>query len=87
MKKIIIASTSTVYGGEYLDYLLTDLSELYKNAKEVLFIPYARPNGISYDPYTEKAQSSFSKINKRLVGIHEFDNPIQAVKNAKGISK
>ena len=46
MKKILIASTSTLYGGEYLEYLHTDLCELYKNTDEVLFIPYARPNGL-----------------------------------------
>lgn len=85
MKKIIIASTSTVYGGKYLDYLLTDLSKLYKNANEVLFIPFARPNGISHEAYTQKAQNAFTKIEKRLIGIHKYDNPIQAVKNAKGI--
>ena len=85
MKKILIASTSTLYGGEYLEYLHTDLCELYKNTDEVLFIPYARPNGLSHESYTNKALTSFEKIKKKLVGIHEFNNPIQAVKDAKGI--
>ncbi|WP_250433039.1 dipeptidase PepE [Hanstruepera flava] len=85
MKKIIIASTSTVYAGEYLDYLLTSLSELYQTTNEVLFIPYARPNGISHNDYTSKARDAFNKIDKHITGIHEYDNPIKAVKEAQGI--
>ncbi|WP_223032885.1 dipeptidase PepE [Hanstruepera marina] len=85
MKKIIIASTSTVYGGAYLDYLLTSLSELFKDTDKILFIPYARPNGISYDNYTSKARDAFNKIGKQISGIHEFDNPVNTVKEAKGI--
>ncbi|MCH7524760.1 MAG: dipeptidase PepE, partial [Bacteroidetes bacterium] len=49
------------------------------------FIPYARPSGISYDSYTEKVKMAFSKIGKTVDGIHEFDNPIKAIQEAKGI--
>lgn len=85
MKKIIIASTSTIYGGEYLDYILQDLVTLFEDTNEVLFIPFARPNGITHDDYTLKAREAFDKIDKNIVGIHKFTNPIQAVKEAKGL--
>ena len=85
MKNLIIASTSTVYGGSYLDYLLETLSTLFSEIDEVLFIPYARPGGISHDEYTSKASEAFKKINKKLVGIHTFDDPEQAIQNAKGV--
>jgi len=85
MKNLIIASTSTVYNGSYLDYLLDTLSNLFSETDEVLFIPYARPGGISHDEYTTKASEAFKKINKKLVGIHSFDDPISAIKNAKGV--
>jgi len=84
MKNLIIASTSTVYGGEYLDYLTEEMAALFKDTEEVLFIPYARPGGISHDAYTEKAAKPFSKIGKKLVGLHTFENPVEAIKNAKG---
>ena len=48
MKEIFIASTSTVHGSGFLDYLLPDLEELFKGTSEILFIPYARPGGISH---------------------------------------
>ena len=46
MKQILIASTSTVHGSGYLDYLLEALSVLFKDADTILFVPYARPGGI-----------------------------------------
>lgn len=85
MKNLIIASTSTLHGGEYLEYLLPQLQVLFNNCKTVLFIPYARPNGISHEEYTVKAAFAFSKINIDVKGIHEFDDPVLAVKNAEGI--
>ncbi|RAK24270.1 dipeptidase E [Flavobacterium aquaticum] len=85
MKNIIIASTSTLHGGEYLDYLLPELQLFFSNVKELLFIPYARPSGISHDDYTKKVGEAFTKINIKVKGIHEFENPTEAVEKAEGI--
>lgn len=85
MKNIIIASTSTLHGGDYLDYLLPELQSFFSNVKELLFIPYARPSGISHDDYTKKVSEAFSKINISVKGIHEFENPIEAVEKAEAI--
>ena len=85
MKKILIASTSTVYGSGYLDYLLDALNIHFKNAATVLFIPYARPGGISHNAYTEVVQLAFSKIGKTVKGIHAFEHPKDAIKSAEAI--
>jgi len=85
MKNLIVASTSTVFGGTYLDYLLDTLMNFYAQTDEILFIPYARPGGLSHDAYTSKASEVFKKINKKLVGIHTFENPTIALENAKGV--
>ena len=82
---MIIASTSVVYGSDYLVYILPTLKQFFEGINEVLFIPYARPSGISYDEYTKIANKTFSKIDIKISGIHEFDNPIEAVQNAKAI--
>ncbi|WP_347373006.1 dipeptidase PepE [Aequorivita sp. Q41] len=84
MKNLLIASTSTVYGGAYLDYLSEEMAELFKDTEEVIFIPYARPGGISHDQYTEKAATAFQKIGKKIIGLHTFNKPVEAIKNAKG---
>lgn len=85
MKKLLIVSTSTVYGGEYLDYLTDEMAQLFKHTEEVIFVPYARPGGISHGQYTEKAATAFKKIGKKLTGLHTFENPVEAINNAKGI--
>jgi dipeptidase E len=85
MKNIIIASTSTLHNGDYLSYLLPEIEVLYKDCSEIIFIPYARPSGISHDDYTQKVARVFSKISIAVRGIHEFENPIEALAKAQGI--
>lgn len=85
MKNMIIASTSTVHGSDYLAYILDQLTVLYKDTEEILFIPYARPGGITHDEYTSIAAKAFKTIGKTVRGVHEFENPIAAVASAKGI--
>lgn len=85
MQKLILASTSTVHGSDFLEYLSDVLKIHFKDADEVLFIPYARPGGITHDDYTDKASQSFEKIGKQLIGIHTFNDPINAIRNSKGI--
>lgn len=85
MKNIIIASTSTLHNGSYLEYLLPELQTLFAQCNEIVFIPFARPSGISHDDYTQKVKDVFSQINIAVKGIHEFEDPIKALENAKGI--
>jgi dipeptidase E len=85
MKKIIIASTSTLHGGGYLDYLLPSLKNHFSNCKSLLFIPYARPGGISHENYTQKVADVFKALDIDVKGIHEFENPADAVKNAEAL--
>ncbi|WP_223609188.1 dipeptidase PepE [Chryseobacterium sp. OSA05B] len=81
---IILASTSTIFGGEYLEYLREELIQLYKGIDEIIFVPFARPGGISHDDYTAKAGSFFETINIKVRGLHEFDNKEGALNNAQG---
>lgn len=85
MKNLIIASTSTVHGGNYLEYLYPVLENHFANCETIVFIPYARPGGITHDEYTNTVQKAFSKINKKVVGLHTFENPAAALANAEGI--
>lgn len=83
--RLLIVSTSKIYGSDYMEYLLDELKEFYKDSDEILFIPYARPSGISHDEYTEYPKKAFAKIGKRVMGIHEFEDPKKALKEASGI--
>lgn len=85
MKKMIVASASTIYGSDFLEYLLPTLKTFFKSIGTITFIPYARPSGLSYDEYTQKASKAFAKIDKKVVGIHEFSNPKEAIQKAEAI--
>jgi len=85
MKKLIIASTSTLHGGNYLEYLLPTLENHFKDCTEIVFIPYARPGGISYDAYTAIVSKAFAKINITVRGLHEFEDAVVAMGKAQGI--
>lgn len=84
MKNIILASTSTLFGEEYLAYLTPVITGLFTNITEIIFIPYARPGGISHDEYTAKAADAFGKLGITVKGLHTFDNPAETIQNAKG---
>ncbi|NJW54506.1 dipeptidase PepE, partial [Salinimicrobium sp. CDJ15-91] len=57
----------------------------FSDCKEILFIPYARPGGISHDEYNQNAQKAFEKAGLQIKGIHQFENPSEAIKQAQGI--
>ena len=85
MKRILLASTSTVYGGTYLSYLQDELMDFFTGIDEILFVPYARPSGITHDEYTQIAQQFFNRVGKRIVGLHTFADPKKAIRQAKAI--
>lgn len=84
MQRLLLASTSTVHGKPYLTYILPELAQFFKGIDEIVFIPYARPSGLTHDEYTAIARKAFATINIKVKGLHEFKNRIQAIKEAKG---
>lgn len=85
MRNLLLASTSTLHGENYLDYLLPTLKTFFKDVTTLIFIPYARPSGISHDEYTQKVRVAFSKINIQVKGLHEFENTKNAIAHAEAI--
>lgn len=85
MKNLILASTSTLHGQDYLEYIIPELKKHFSGCSEILFIPYARPGGITHDDYTNLARKAFKKAGFKVKGIHEFENAADAVAGAEGI--
>jgi len=67
MKKMLLASTSTIYGQNYLEYLLEDIKILFSGCEKIIFIPYAQPSGISHLEYTKKAKKVFESLNLNIL--------------------
>ena len=82
---MILASTSTIHGSGYLEYLHPTLEGHLKELETVTFIPFARPNGISYDRYTDAVRNSFAKINIKVIGIHTYKDMKDALLNSEAI--
>lgn len=84
MKNIILASTSSLFGEEYLSYLKPEIELLFQQADEIIFIPYARPGGITHEEYTAKAAIFFKTIGIKIKGLHTFDDQKLAIRQAQG---
>ena len=81
----IIASTSTLHGSSYLEYIRPVLKTHFDEVEEVLFIPFARPGGISHQDYTQKAAEGIKSCVNSVKGIHEFKDMKKAISDAKAI--
>lgn len=80
---ILLASTSALYGEKFLEYLRPQLQQLYKDIDEILFVPFARPDGMSHDAYTDMAKSFFTTMDIKVRGLHEFEDKADAINQAK----
>ena len=56
-----------------MSYLKDELADFFAETAEILFVPYARPSGVSHDDYTEVARTFFAQLGKKVVGLHTFD--------------
>lgn len=74
-----------MHGQPYLMYCKDAICTFFSDRKNILFIPYARPSGISHDDYTAKAASAFDAFGLALRGIHEFPSLVDAFAWAEGV--
>jgi dipeptidase E len=85
MNNLILASTSTLYGQDYLSYLLPELKLFFQGVRCITFVPYARPGGCSENEYTHKIRNIFAQINIEVIGLNEVEDPVAGIHQAKGI--
>ena len=83
--RLLLISNSTNPGEPYLDYPKNNIKEfLGTKPVKALFIPYAAVT-FSYDEYEAKVNNRFQEIGHSVIGIHHFNNPQEAVKQAEAI--
>ncbi len=84
--KLLLLSNSTNPGEAYLSYPKHNIKAFFgEKPMEILFIPYAAVT-FSYDEYEAKVNNALKEIGHQAKSIHHFDNPLQAVKEAKAIA-
>ena len=81
---LLIVSTSTVYGKPYLSYLEAECKDFFASAKKILFIPFARPGGMTHDAYTARAKEVFNAWGFEMRGAHEFETAKEGTNWADG---
>ncbi|MFN2475593.1 MAG: dipeptidase PepE [Chthoniobacterales bacterium] len=81
-RRILTLSTSTVFGGGYLDYAEADVRAFLGDVKRVLFVPYALHDR---DGYAEKVRGRFAKWGYELDSIHDASDARDAVLAAEAI--
>jgi dipeptidase E len=84
-RHLLLISNSTLYGSGYLDHCAEEITKFLGNRTSILFIPYARPNGMTYDEYTKLNNERFEKMGYKLTSIHQHDDPKTAVQSAEAI--
>ena len=85
MKNLLLLSSSREGSSGYLEHALTMIKDHLGSITELLFIPYAGVS-ISYDQYVDMVQAPLSQLGIKVVGIHQCENPKDAVTSAQAIA-
>jgi dipeptidase E len=82
---LLLISNSTNPGEVYLDYPKLEIKDfLGQTSVNALFIPYAAVT-FSFNDYEAKVKERFNEIGHDVTSIHQFSNPLEAVKKANAI--
>jgi dipeptidase E len=82
MRRLVLISTSTVFGTRYLEHAFGELRKLLGGASRVLFIPHALKDR---DGYVAKAREAFAEMGMALDSLHETADPARAVDEAEAV--
>jgi dipeptidase E len=77
---VLMLSSSRQGDEAYLEHARSLILAHLGSIRDLLFIPYAAVTQ-SYDNYVSAVASALPECN--VTGLHTFDNPIQAINNAK----
>ncbi len=85
-QKLLLLSASREGQTDYLEHALPLMDAfLPSSVSEILFIPYAG-FAMGYDVYEQKVDSALQGINRKVISIHQFDDPVKAVEKAQAIA-
>lgn len=81
-KRLLLLSTSKVYGSEYLDHAEAEIRDFLGGVGRVLFVPFAIADR---EGYAAKTRERFRAIGHGLDSLHEASDKRQAVIDAEAI--
>jgi dipeptidase E len=83
-KNLLLISSSRAGQTPYLEHAKKMIEDHLGGIKDILFIPYAGVT-VNYDDYTDKVQSALTSLNIKVTGIHQCNDALSAINNAKAI--
>ena len=81
-RRLVLISTSTVFGTRYLEHASSELGDAFGSVARVLFIPHALKDR---DAYAAKARPAFEEMGYALDSLHEASDPCEAIERAEAI--
>ncbi len=82
LRRILLLSTSTIFGGGYLDYAEGEIRDFLGKIGRVLFVPFALRD---HAAYTLRARERFARLGCSVESLHETRDKVQAVRAAEAI--
>jgi dipeptidase E len=80
VSNLLLLSTTTVYGGGFLEYARPTLKDFLGASRVVHFAPYAL---LGLDAYTAEVRAALAPLGITVVGIHESGHPRSAIADAR----
>lgn len=81
-QRLLLLSTSTTFGGGYLDYAETEVREFLGKIERVLFVPFALHDR---DAYAARARDRFARMGYEIDSLHTARDMQQALEKAEAI--
>jgi dipeptidase E len=81
-KRLLLLSTSTLFGSGYLEYAKAEVCDFLGHAKSVLFVPFALRD---HDSYAAKAAARFAEMGFDFDSLHQSSAMHRAVDRAEAI--
>jgi dipeptidase E len=80
--RILLLSTSTIHGGEYLEYAEAELRDFLGDVKRMFFVPFALHD---HAAYAGRVRKRFAQFGCEVHSSHEANDARAAVENAEAI--
>lgn len=82
--ELLLLSSSRANNSEYLAPNMAWITEHLHGKRSLLFVPYAGVT-VNYNDYLDKVRQALLPLEIEITGIHQYNDPRQAVRDAEAI--
>ena len=81
-RRVLLLSSSTIFGGSYLDHAEEEIRHCLTDITRVLFVPFALQNQTAY---AARARERFARLGYKIESLHQAPDKVQAALGAEAI--